>query len=210
MLFWASKETGNPKFKEIAISHADVTMKNHFREDISSWHVVSYDTTSYGVEVKQTHQGLNDDSAWGRGQAWGLYGYVVMFRETGDSKYLDLAKNIADFMISKLPDDKVSYWDYDDPNIPDTYRDVSAASITASALFELATYDVAANTKYIDTANAIITSLNSEKYRAKTGENGGFLLMHSVGNKPKDSEVDVPINYADYYYLEALIRQGKI
>lgn len=210
MLFWASKETGDPKYKDIAIRHADVTIKNHFREDMSSVHVVDYDTLTGNVLVKQTHQGLNDDSSWGRGQAWGLYGFVVMFRETGDSKYLDVAKGIADFIISNLPDDKVSYWDYNDPEIPDTYRDASAAAITASALFELATYDVAANTMYLDTANDILESLNSEKYRAKVGENGGFLLMHSVGNMPKDSEVDVPINYADYYYLEALKRQGKI
>ena len=113
-------------------------------------------------------------------------------------------------MLSNLPEDKVSYWDYNDPKIPDTYRDVSAAAITASALFELAGYDVSANTNYLDIANKIIESLNSEKYRAKQGENGGFLLMHSVGNMPKNSEVDVPINYADYYYLEALKRQGKI
>ena len=210
MLFWASKETGDPKYKDIAISHAEVTMKNHFREDMSSVHVVDYDTLTGDVILKQTHQGLADDSSWGRGQAWGLYGFVVMFRETGDSRYLDVAKQIADYIISNLPEDKISYWDYHDPKIPDTYRDVSAAAITSSALFELATYDVAANTKYFDLANQILESLNSEKYRAKKGENGGFLLMHSVGNMPKNSEVDVPINYADYYYLEALKRQGKI
>ena len=210
MLFWASKETNDPKYKNIAIRHADVTFKNHFREDMSSVHVVNYDTITGQVISKQTHQGYSDDSAWGRGQAWGLYGYTVMFRETGDSKYLDAAKQIADFIIANLPEDKVSYWDFNDPKIPNTNRDASAAAITASALFELATYDVAANTIYFDMANAILESLNSEKYRAKVGENGGFLLMHSVGHMPKKSEVDVGMNYADYYYLEALIRQGKI
>lgn len=210
MLFWASKETGDPKFATIAISHADVTMKNHFRDNMSSWHVVSYDTTNYEVDVKQTHQGLNDDSAWGRGQAWGLYGYTVMFRETGDEKYLEQASNIADFILSNLPEDKVSYWDFNDPKIPDALRDVSAASITASALFELGTYEVKHKADYLKTANEILASLNSEKYRAKFGTNGGFLLLHSVGNMPRNSEIDVPINYADYYYLEALKRQGKI
>lgn len=210
MLFWASKETNNPKYKDIAIRHADVTLKNHFREDMSSVHVVNYDTITGQVISKQTHQGYSDDSAWGRGQAWGLYGYIVMFRETGDAKYLDAAKQIADFIITNLPEDKVSYWDFNDPKIPNTNRDASAAAITASALFELATYDVAANTIYFDMANAILESLNSEKYRAKVGENGGFLLMHSVGHMPKKSEVDVGMNYADYYYLEALIRQGNI
>lgn len=207
MLFWASKETGDSKYKDVAIKHADVTMKNHFREDMSSWHVVGYNPENGEVVVKQTHQGLNDDSAWGRGQAWGLYGFTVMFRETGDSKYLEQASKIADFMLPHLPEDKVSYWDYNDPKIPNTYRDVSAAAITASALFELGTYQVANKELYMATANKIIESLNSEKYRAKQGENGGFLLMHSVGHLPKNSEVDVPINYADYYYLEALKRQ---
>lgn len=210
MLFWASKVTGDPKYKEICLSHADVTMENHFRDDMSSWHVVGYNPEDGSVEVKQTHQGLKDDSAWGRGQAWGLYGYTVMFRETGDTKYLDFASKIADFMLPNLPEDKVSYWDYNDPKIPNTYRDVSAAAITASALFELQSYDVENKTMYLETANKILESLNSEKYRAKQDENGGFLLMHSLGNMPKDSEIDVPINYADYYYLEALKRQGKL
>ena len=210
MLFWASKVTGDQKYKKICISHADVTMENHFRDDMSSWHVVGYNPENGSVEVKQTHQGLKDDSAWGRGQAWGLYGYTVMFRETGDIKYLDLASKIAEFMLPNLPKDKVSYWDYNDPKIPDTYRDVSAAAITASALFELQSYNVDNKKVYLKTANEILASLNSDKYRAKQGENGGFLLMHSVGNMPKDSEVDVPINYADYYYLEALKRQREL
>ncbi len=210
MLLWASKETGDPKYKEVAVSHADVTMEHHFREDYSSWHVVSYDTTNYGVEIKQTHQGLNDDSAWGRGQAWGVYGYTVMFRETKDAKYLELAEKIADFMLANLPEDRVSYWDYDDPKIPNAYRDVSAAAITASALFELSTYSQSKAAKYLDEANAIMASLNSDKYRAKQGEAGGFLLKHSVGNMPKNDEVDVPINYADYYYVEALLRQKNL
>lgn len=210
MLFWASKVTGDIKYKDIAIQHADVTIKNHFRDDMSSWHVVGYDPETGDVDVKQTHQGLSDDSSWGRGQAWGLYGYTVMYRATKDKKYLEVAEKIADFILSELPEDKVSYWDFNDPKIPDTYRDVSAAAITASALFELQSYEVDKKEEYVKTANEIIESLNSEKYRAKQGTNGGFLLMHSVGNMPKDSEVDVPINYADYYYLEALKRQGKI
>uniref|UniRef100_UPI0032165592 glucuronyl hydrolase n=1 Tax=uncultured Draconibacterium sp. TaxID=1573823 RepID=UPI0032165592 len=210
MLIWASEVSGNPKYKEIAVSHADVTMKNHFREDMSSWHVVSYDTTSYGVEIKQTHQGLNDDSAWGRGQAWGLYGYSVMYRETGDVKYLETAEKIADFILPHLPEDKVSYWDYNDPAGAKTLRDVSAAAITASALFEMAGFGGEKKDVYLKTANKIIESLNSDAYRAQYGTNGGFLLMHSVGNMPGGTEVDVPLDYADYYYLEALKRQREI
>jgi len=209
MLFWTAKETDDPKFREIAISHADKTLENHFRDDWSSVHVVDYDTLTGEVIKKETHQGLNDDSAWGRGQAWGLYGYVLTYRETREEKYLKTAENIADFILSKLPEDMVSYWDYNDPDIPDADRDASAAAITASALYELSTYSMKEEI-YLDAADLIVESLTSEKYRAANGENAGFILKHSVGNMPKLSEVDVAINYADYYYLEALKRKQNL
>ncbi len=208
MLFWASEVTGDPKFSEAAISHADVTVENHFRDDWSSYHVVSFDTITGEPIVKETHQGLSDESAWGRGQAWGLYGFTMTYRETVDEKYLNVAENIAGFIMENLPEDGVSYWDYNDPDIPETNRDASAAAITASALFELSL--LAENgQKYLDTAHKIVESLTSEKYRATGGTNGGFILKHSVGHKPANSEVDVAINYADYYYLEALKRQQE-
>lgn len=208
MLFWASEVTGNSKYSEVAVSHADVTLENHFRDDWSSYHVVSYDTITGEPVLKQTHQGLNDESAWGRGQAWGLYGYTMTYRETEKERYLEAAENIADFIIANLPDDMVSYWDFDDPAIPDTHRDASAAAITASALFELSVL-ADDGQKYLEAANKILTSLTTEKYRATGGTNGGFILKHSVGHKPNSSEVDVGINYADYYYLEALKRQQE-
>lgn len=208
MLFWASEVTGNSKYRDVAVSHADVTLENHFRDDWSSYHVVSYDTITGEPVLKQTHQGLNDESAWGRGQAWGLYGYTMTYRETEKERYLEAAENIADFIIANLPDDMVSYWDFDDPAIPDTHRDASAAAITASALFELSVL-ADDGQKYLEAANKILTSLTTEKYRATGGTNGGFILKHSVGHKPNSSEVDVGINYADYYYLEALKRQQE-
>ena len=204
MLFWTSKETGDPKYKDIAVTHANTTLANHFRENMSSYHVLDYDTISGQVITKQTHQGLADDSSWGRGQAWGLYGFTICYRETNDQKYLDTAVKIADYILSNLPEDMVSYWDYNDPKIPDTYRDASAAAITASAFYELSKYT---ENKYLDAAEKIVTSLSSEKYLAKFGTNGGFLLEHSVGHLPGNSEIDVPLNYADYYYLEALKRK---
>lgn len=204
MLFWASKETGDPKYKDISIIHANTTLANHFREDMSSYHVVGYDTISGGVVVKQTHQGLADDSSWGRGQAWGLYGYTVCYRETGDQKYLDAAEKIAAHILANLPEDMVSYWDFNDPKIPNTYRDASAAAITASAFYELSKYT---NNKYFEQAEKIVESLSSDKYLAAYQANGGFLLEHSVGHLPGNSEIDVPLNYADYYYLEALKRK---
>ncbi len=208
MLFWASRETGNTEYKDIAVTHANTTLKNHFREDMSSVHVVDYDTLTGKVVARETHQGLNDESSWGRGQAWGLYGFVVCYRETNDPRYLGAAENIADFIIRNLPEDGISYWDFNDPALPETYRDVSAAAVTASALFELNNYSQQGE-HYLEVANKIIRSLSSEKYRARPGENGGFLLKHSVGNKPANSEIDVAINYADYYYLEAWKRKVK-
>jgi len=207
MLFRASKETGDPKYKDIAVKHANTTLANHFRENMSSYHVLDYDTISGKVIAKQTHQGYSDDSSWGRGQAWGLYGFTVCYRETGDPEYLDAAVKIADYILANLPDDMVSYWDYNDPKIPDTYRDASAAAITASALYELSKYT---NNKYLKQADKIVNSLSSDKYMADYGTNGGFLLKHCVGHLPGNSEIDVPLNYADYYYLEALKRKREI
>ncbi len=209
MLFWASEVTGDPKYRDVAVSHADVTLENHFRDDMSSYHVVSYDTLTGEPVEKHTHQGLNHESAWGRGQAWGFYGYTMTYRETGDEKYLVAAEEIGDFILDNLPADMVSYWDFNDPDIPDTHRDASAAAITASAMLELSTLSEKGE-KYLDAGNKITESLTSEEYRANDGTNGGFLLKHSVGHKPKNSEVDVAINYADYYYLEALKRQQHL
>jgi len=204
MLFWASKETGNPKYRDIAIKHANTTLANHFRENMSSFHVVHYDTITGQPVAKQTNQGLRDDSSWARGQAWGLYGFTVCFRETGDVKYLDAAKKIAAYIQKNLPEDLVPYWDYNDPAIPNTNRDASAAAITASALYILSSVTDQGKEDYAALANKILASLSSPEYLAEPGTNGGFLLKHCVGNMPKKSEVDTPLNYADYYYLEAL------
>ncbi|UNY97472.1 glycoside hydrolase family 88 protein [Zhouia spongiae] len=213
LLFHATRITGDSVYYKIATSHADTTIKNHFREDNSSYHVVDYNKETGEVIQKNTHQGLSDDSAWSRGQAWGLYGYTLCYRETKDDKYLDQAVKIAEFIKNhpNLPADKVPYWDYNAPAADDTPRDASAAAIAASALYELSQYvDDAKKEDYVSFANAIVESLSSPKYLAETGTNAGFILKHSVGSKPHDVEVDVPLNYADYYFLEALIRQEKI
>lgn len=210
-LFWATKVSGDSSFYKIAVTHANTTMKNHFRMDNSSYHVVDYDTTTGKVLSRVTHQGYADESAWARGQAWGLYGYTVMYRETQDKKYLDQAVKIAAFMLDhpNLPKDKVPYWDYNDPAIPTTQRDASAAAIMASALLELSQY-VKAENNYLESAKRILKSLGSKNYLAKPGANQNFFLMHSVGHKPAKSEIDVPIIYADYYYLEALLRYDRM
>ncbi len=204
LLFEASKMTGDNKYKNIAISHADVTMKNHFRPDMSTYHVLGYDPETGAVVSKGTHQGYSDQSSWARGQGWGLYGYTVCYRYTHDKKHLDWAEKIAKYIITNVKtEDAIPYWDYNAPNIPNAPRDASAAAVTASALLELSKYAPNGG-KYFTYAEKILKSLSSDKYLAQKGENKGFILMHSTGSLPHNSEVDVPLNYADYYYLEAM------
>ena len=208
MLFWASKHTGDPVYRDVAVRHADITMKNHYRDDASSYHVVSYNDDGT-VESQGTFQGYSDSSAWARGQAWGLYGYTMCYRETGDTKYLKHAERIADFIMHhpNTPADRIPYWDYNAPDIPDAPRDASAAAVVSSALFELSTMvPEAEGKKYFDYAETLLMNLSSDAYLAEKGTNGGFILMHSVGHQPADSEIDTPLNYADYYYLEAIGR----
>ncbi len=206
-----SKMTGDKKLEEISISHADKTLKNHYRPDYSSYHVVDYDSITGKVLHKQTAQGYADNSSWARGQAWGLYGFTMMYRETKDPKYLNQAIKIAAYILNypTLPKDKIPYWDYNAPNIPNEPRDASAAAITASALIELSGY-VKNHPEYFKTAETILRNLTSDEYLAKKGENGLFILKHSTGNWPKNSEIDVPLSYADYYYLEAIGRYIKV
>lgn len=209
LLFWATKHSGDSTYAKIAKRHADTTIKNHFRPDHSSYHVVIYDVNTAEVTKQITNQGTADSSAWARGQAWGLYGYVVMYRETKDPKYLKQAEDIAGFITGhpNLPADKIPYWDFNAPGIPNALRDSSAAAIIASALFELSTY--AANekaTKYYADAKTILSNLLTPEYIAAPKTNGGFLLKHGVGNMPKNSEVDTPLSYGDYYLVEAMLR----
>lgn len=205
MLFEASNITGDSSYSNIAIAHANTTMTNHFRPDGSSFHVVDYDPATGKVAHQVTAQGYSDGSAWARGQAWALYGYITCYRYTKDKKYLDFAEKIAAFILHhpNYPADGVPYWDFDAPNIPNEIRDASAGAILASALLELSSYT---DDKYLASAQHILDSLASDTYTAKAGENGNFILKHSVGSIPHGNEIDVPLNYADYYYIEALSR----
>ena len=209
-LFWATKVSGDSTFYKIAVTHADNTMKNHFRKDYSSYHVIDYDTITGNVRNKHTHQGYAHESAWARGQAWGLYGYTMCYRETGDRRYLNQAEQIASFIFNhpNLPSDLIPYWDYNDPEIPTSPRDVSAAAITASALYELSTYSDKGG-QYRKWADTILKNL-TESYRVPLNQMHGFLLRSSTGHKPAGTEIDVPIIYADYYFLEALLRKKNL
>ncbi|HTF29166.1 MAG TPA: hypothetical protein VK625_10000 [Flavitalea sp.] len=212
LLEWVTQNGGDKRFHEIAVNHANSTTKNHFRPDFSSYHVIDYDLETGQVYKKLTHQGYADESAWSRGQVWGLYGYIVMYRFTKDPAYLAQARNIAKFLLNhpNLPADKIPYWDFNAPDIPNAKRDVSAGSIMASALLELARYTKGKESKdYITVSEDILKVLSSPTYRAKPGTNGGFILEHSVGHLPGKSEIDVPLTYADYYFIEALQRYKK-
>ncbi|MGF1926078.1 MAG: glycoside hydrolase family 88 protein [Bacteroidia bacterium] len=206
LLFEATKFTGDSSYYKLAVTHANTTIKNHFRPDFSSWHVIDYDIETGKVRNKLTAQGYSNESAWARGQAWAIYGYTLCYRYTKDPIYLTQAEGIAGFILNSkvTPEDGIPYWDYNDPQIPNVSRDASAAAITASALYELATYSKEAK-KYKAAADKILKSL-STKYTSNPGANYGFILEHSTGHRPAKSEIDVPINYADYYYIEALLR----
>jgi unsaturated chondroitin disaccharide hydrolase len=203
-----TKLSGDSSFYKVAVTHANTTIKNHYRSDFSSYHVIDYDTIT-GKKIKgYTAQGAFDESAWARGQSWGLYGFVMMYRETKKAEYLSFAQNIANFLLShkNMPADKIPYWDYNATDIPNTYRDASAASIMCSALLELAKYSSGKQKdSYLNTAVTILKNLSSS-YRATEGTNGGFILKHGVGHLPAKSEVDVPLTYGDYYFVEALMR----
>ena len=211
LLFEATKLSGDSSFYKIAVIHANTTLRNHFRDNNSCYHLVDYDAETGQVRKKQTVQGSADESSWARGQAWALYGFTMCYRYTHNIAYLNQANNIYDFIFTNknLPADLIPYWDYNAPSIPNEPRDVSSAAIVASALYELNTY--LPNKKFEKTADMIVETLCSPVYRAEVGTNGNFILKHSVGNIPHHSEIDVPINYADYYFLEALVRkQGLI
>jgi unsaturated chondroitin disaccharide hydrolase len=210
LLFEASKKSGNPGYSSQAVSHADVTLKNHIRPDSTLFHVLVYDDKTGECIRKCTHQGYADNSVWARGQAWGIYGYTMCYRETGDEKYLQTAKELTAAYLKRLPEDYVPYWDFDDPEIPNTVRDASAAAIVASAILNLSELVKNETEKeyYRNAAEKMLWSLSSPAYLSGT-KNDAFLL-HSTSNKPKNGEVDIPIIYADYYYIEALVRLNKI
>lgn len=210
IMFEATRLTGDSTFYDIAVSHANTTMAHHFRPDFSCYHVVDYDPATGDVRHRQTAQGYADESSWARGQAWALYGYTMCYRYTGDPNYIYQAIKVCDMIFNDptMPEDLVPYWDYNAPDIPAEPRDASAAACTASALYELSTY--LPGRGYKELADKVMASLSTPAYRAENGKNNHFLLMHSVGSIPHGHEIDVPINYADYYYLEALLRKKKL
>jgi unsaturated chondroitin disaccharide hydrolase len=210
LLFWVAKNGGNKNLYDLAVKHAETTMQNHFRPDYTSYHVVLYDTAT-GEKVKGiTHQGYSDSSMWARGQSWAIYGYTMTYRETKDPKFLNMVQKVADVYLKNLPDDLIPFWDFNDPAIPDAPKDASAAAITASALLELSTFvqDTIKSNEYRTKAEKMLTVLSSQNYQSRNVNNA--FLLHCTGHKPRGGEVDASIIYADYYYLEALLRFKKL
>lgn len=209
MLFWAAKNGGDHRLYDIAVKHAETTMKYNFRPDYTSYHVAVYNPESGEFIKGMTHQGYADNSMWARGQAWGIYGYTMVYRETRDPRFLDFACKVTDVYLSRLPKDYIPYWDFDDPDIPNAPRDASAACVVASALLELQGYcDEEKASTYSDAAMHMLASLATENYRS--GDKRTSFLDHSTGHHPAGSEIDAAIIYADYYYIEALSRLKKL
>ena len=210
LLFWAAKNGGNSSLYNIAFTHAKTCMTTLIRPDYTTYHVAVFDTLDGSFIKGVTHQGYADDSQWTRGQGWGIYGYSMCYRETGNEDFLITAQKLADKFIEMMPEDVVPYWDFNDPNIPNAPKDASAAAVAASGMLELSTFmkDEADKAKYKNAAVALLTKLSSDKYLSK--DTNQAMLLHSTGQKPAALEIDVSIIYADYYYLEALLRLKKI
>jgi unsaturated chondroitin disaccharide hydrolase len=211
LLLWASKNGGEDSLRQIALTHALHTRRNHFRPDASTYHVVNYDSVNGSVIGKVTHQGSADESVWARGQAWAIYGFTMMYRETGDERFLETAERAARYFIEHLPPDGVPYWDFMAPGIPNAERDASAAAIAASGLIELSGLTKKAESRilFLSSTQKILSSLTSPAYLAEGTRSKG-ILNHAVGNMPRNAEVDVSLIYGDYYFLEALIRYQRL
>ncbi len=210
LLFRATQLTGDSTYHRIAVSHANTTMKNHFRDDFSTFHVVDYDTITGEVRMRCTSQGEADDSWWSRGQAWAIYGYAMCYRFTRDEAYLRQSQAVADWWmkLDAMPDDLIPYWDMRSRDIPNTSRDAAAATIIASGLYELAHHlGEEQGQTYRAYADRIVQSLY-DHYRAEPGTHNGFVLLHSTGHHPDNYEVDAPLSYTDYFWLEALHRKA--
>ena len=205
LLFWAAENGGNTALRNIAVRHAETTMNHHFRPDGSSYHVAVYDSLTGQFMRGLTHQGYADWSMWARGQAWAVYGFTMVYRFTNDQRFLLFAQKVADVYIKRLLDtsnDWIPIWDMDDPRGINAPKDASAACIVADALIELDTYAPGKNYKKM--AVRMLKDLSSKRYQSRN-KNTAFLL-HSTGHHPAGSEIDASIVYADYYYIEALLR----
>ncbi|MDN3620071.1 glycoside hydrolase family 88 protein [Polaribacter undariae] len=210
LLFWASKNGGSKKLYEIAESHAEVTMNNIVRKDSAVYHLASFNDKTGEFIKGYTHQGYANESMWARGQTWGIYGFAMAYRETGRKDFLNTSIKLTEHYLDRLPKDGIPFWDFDDPRIPNAPKDASAAAVAACGMLELSclVQDKELKQKYFKEAKRFLAKLSSEEYYS--GETNQALLLHSTGHHPKNSEIDTPIIYADYYYMEAMLKLRQI
>jgi unsaturated chondroitin disaccharide hydrolase len=203
LLFWASQETGDPQYAQVATAHARTSLARHVRPDFSTAHVADFDPETGDFLKQDTHQGLSATSCWSRGQSWAVYGFGDCYRATGDVAFLKAARRLADYALRRLPPDGVLYWDYDSPFIPDDVHDSSAAAILASGLLKLAAIepDVALAERWRSAALSILESLWRNYSSRRTAE--PFILLHGTRAKPHGL-LDHGLIYGDYYFVEAL------
>lgn len=207
ILFEAALSTGDSRFYEIAVSHADATWRDFVREDGGTYHVVRYDVSDGSVRDRGQLQGDTKESTWSRGHAWLVYGMVVAYRYTKDERYLEYAEKAADYFISHLNEDGVAAWDFQSD---DSQPDASASAVVASALYEMLNYIPKGEQRrhYAAEADRMLAALCSPAYFI--GADTDCLLDHSVQYYHFGYNVDKPAIFADYYFLEALNRYKSI
>jgi unsaturated chondroitin disaccharide hydrolase len=206
MLFWAARHGGDPAWLALATRHAVTSRRAHLRRDGSTAHVALFDPATGALEATTTWQGFADSSTWARGQAWAIHGLTTAFKWTRNGELLEAARRAADFFVSNLPADAIPYWDLRHPSIPNVERDASSAAIAASGLLDLARWtDEPTAERYRNAATRILATLASS-YLAE-GTSSAAILQHSVGQRPQNLEVDVGLVYADYYFVEGLLRR---
>lgn len=203
LLFWSAETAVKKEWYDIAYKHAETSLKYHLREDGSTYHVVDF-TNSGKVNWKDSLQGYDAESVWARGQSWAIYGFTMIYRFTKEEKFLEGATASADYFIENLPDDFIPPYDFLEPEPSVRTKDVSAAAITASALFEL--YTFTKEQKYFNTAVEILYSLSSEKYLTKNSQVSS-ILDKSTRHR---GQGNLGTSYADYYFLEAIIRYQEL
>ena len=206
LLWWAYEKTGNQEYYDTACKHAFTTMQYFVRGDGSTYHIVEFDPNSGQVVRITTLQGYNAESCWSRGQAWGIYGFALAYNYTKREEFLKTAEKLADYYIANCPSDYVPCWDFNDPKIPNTIRDSSAAAITVCGLLDLsdAEPDKTKAENYEEIAYKILTSL-SQNYLT-FGLNSHGILLHGCFHKSNDIATDSSLIFGDYYYMEALIK----
>lgn len=210
LLYWASQQTGDDKYAAAAVRHIQQVACHIVRPDASTHHTFYLDTNSGQPRFGKTHQGYSDTSCWSRGQAWGIYGFMLSYRYTGQREYVDITRSLAHYFLNRLPDDLVCYWDLDLKGA-DVYRDSSAAAIAACGLLDLASALPATDqykTYYEDAALNIVSSL-IDNYLSGMEERCDGLLKHGACNVNKNKGVDACNIYGDYFFVEALTRLNQ-